>query len=65
MEKTRKNRKISLAEVASAAGVSKMTASRVLRDQGGFSSHTRQRIPVEVERLVSDLGIDANVDRIE
>ena len=51
MEKTRKNRKISLAEVASAAGVSKMTASRVLRDQGGFSSHTRQRVLAEVERL--------------
>ena len=51
MEKDRKNKKISLAEVASAAGVSKMTASRVLRNQGGFSNKTRQRVLDEVERL--------------
>jgi LacI family transcriptional regulator, gluconate utilization system Gnt-I transcriptional repressor len=46
-----KNNKISLAEVARAAGVSKMTASRVLRDEGGFSETTRARVIAEVERL--------------
>ncbi len=40
-----------LAEVAKAAGVSKMTASRVLRDASGFSSETRDRVLREVERL--------------
>ncbi len=46
-----KNTKISLAEVANAAGVSKMTASRVLRDGGGFSEATRKKVMAEVERL--------------
>ena len=46
-----KQTKISLAEVARAAGVSKMTASRVLRDEGGFSEATRARVMAEVERL--------------
>jgi len=46
-----KNNKISLAEVALAAGVSKMTASRVLRDEGGFSEKTRAKVMAEVERL--------------
>jgi LacI family transcriptional regulator, gluconate utilization system Gnt-I transcriptional repressor len=46
-----KNNKISLAEVARAAGVSKMTASRVLRDEGGFSEQTRAKVIAEVERL--------------
>jgi LacI family transcriptional regulator, gluconate utilization system Gnt-I transcriptional repressor len=46
-----KNNKISLAEVAKAAGVSKMTASRVLRDEGGFSEQTRVKVIAEVERL--------------
>lgn len=46
-----KNNKISLAEVALAAGVSKMTASRVLRDEGGFSEKTRVKVMAEVERL--------------
>ncbi|KAJ54626.1 LacI family transcriptional regulator [Actibacterium mucosum KCTC 23349] len=50
-EKSSNNKKISLAEVARAAGVSKMTASRVLRDQGGFSESTRQKVMAEVERL--------------
>jgi len=43
--------RISLAEVARAAGVSKMTASRVLRDEGGFSAATRDRVMAEVQRL--------------
>lgn len=46
-----KNNKTSLAEVARAAGVSKMTASRVLRDEGGFSEKTRAKVMAEVERL--------------
>lgn len=46
-----KNNKVSLAEVARAAGVSKMTASRVLRDGSGFSEDTRARVMAEVERL--------------
>ncbi|MBD8892551.1 LacI family DNA-binding transcriptional regulator [Roseibium litorale] len=37
--------------VAEAAGVSKMTASRVLRNEGGFSPQTRDRVLAEVERL--------------
>lgn len=46
-----KNNKINLAEVARAAGVSKMTASRVLRDGDGFSEKTRAKVMAEVERL--------------
>ncbi len=46
-----KKNKISLAEVARAAGVSKMTASRVLRDEGGFSEKTRNKVMAEVDRL--------------
>jgi len=46
-----KNKRISLTEVADAAGVSKMTASRVLRNEGGFSESTRERVLAEVERL--------------
>jgi len=40
-----------LAEVAEAAGVSKMTASRVLRNATGFSPDTRERVMREVVRL--------------
>ncbi len=40
-----------MAEVAKAAGVSKMTASRVLRDVSGFSEETRDKVMREVERL--------------
>ncbi|MCY6379729.1 LacI family DNA-binding transcriptional regulator [Hoeflea prorocentri] len=43
--------KVNLSEVAKAAGVSKMTASRVLRNASGFSEETRQRVLREVERL--------------
>jgi len=46
-----KSNKINLAEVARAAGVSKMTASRVLRDGSGFSEKTRAKVMAEVERL--------------
>lgn len=46
-----KNNKVSLSEVALAAGVSKMTASRVLRDGTGFSEETRTKVMAEVERL--------------
>lgn len=46
-----KNKKVSLAEVARAAGVSKMTASRVLRNEGGFSESTRQKVLTHVDRL--------------
>lgn len=49
--KHNKNNKISLAEIAKAAGVSKMTASRVLRDDGGYSESTRTKVMAEVERL--------------
>ncbi len=40
-----------LAEVAEAAGVSKMTASRVFRDVGGFSDDTRKRVLDAAQRL--------------
>ena len=50
-EKSLQNSKVSLADVAKAAGVSKMTASRVLRDEGGFSEKTRVKVMTEVERL--------------
>lgn len=46
-----KKTKISLAEVAKAAGVSKMTASRVLRDASGFSDNTKNKVLKEVKRL--------------
>ena len=42
---------VSLEEIAEAAGVSKMTVSRVLRGASGFSEKTRQRVMLEVERL--------------
>lgn len=46
-----KQRKVSLSEVAAAAGVSKMTASRVLRNVSGFSEETRSKVLREAERL--------------
>lgn len=46
-----KSSKVSLAEVARAAGVSKMTASRVLRGDGGYSEKTRVRVMAQVDRL--------------
>lgn len=40
-----------MTEVAKAAGVSKMTVSRVLRDEGGFSEKTRLKVMTQVEEL--------------
>lgn len=37
--------------VAEAAGVSKMTASRVLREEGGYSEKTRAKVMAQVEAL--------------
>ena len=44
-------RRASLEEIAEAAGVSKMTVSRVLRGAEGFSEPTRKKVMQEVERL--------------
>lgn len=49
-EKTVKKQSASLSHIAEAAGVSKMTVSRVLRDVDGFSEATRQKVLREVER---------------
>lgn len=45
-----KKQHVSLSQIAEAAGVSKMTVSRVLRDADGFSEATRARVMEEVER---------------
>jgi len=50
-EKPLKNSKISLSQVAKAAGVSKMTASRVLRGEGGYSATTHARVMEKVDEL--------------
>ncbi|KMW60241.1 Ribose operon repressor [Candidatus Rhodobacter oscarellae] len=50
-EKSSKNSKVSLAEVARAAGVSKMTASRVLRGEGGYSEKTRDLVMQKIDLL--------------
>ena len=50
-EKKNKNNKVSLAEVAREAGVSKMTASRVLRGEGGYSEKTRALVMAKVDQL--------------
>lgn len=50
-DKTNKNSKVSLAEVAREAGVSKMTASRVLRGEGGYSEKTRVKVMAKVDEL--------------
>ena len=50
-DKSLKNNKVSLAEVAKAAGVSKMTASRVLRGEGGYSDKTRDKVMAKVDLL--------------
>ena len=49
--KPSKNNKVSLSEVARAAGVSKMTASRVVRGEGGYSEDTRDRVMAQVDAL--------------
>lgn len=43
--------KAGLEDIARAAGVSKMTVSRVLRDASGFSQETRDRVLAEVARI--------------
>lgn len=50
-ESRARNGKVSLAEVARAAGVSKMTASRVLRGDGGYSEKTRAEVMAKVDLL--------------
>lgn len=50
-DKTSKTNKINLSEVARAAGVSKMTASRVLRGEGGYSEKTRALVMQKVDAL--------------
>lgn len=49
--KQSKNNKVSLTQVATAAGVSKMTASRVLRQEGGYSEKTRALVMQKVDEL--------------
>ncbi len=49
--KSNKKQTSSLSEIAKAAGVSKMTVSRVLRNADGFSEPTRAKVMAEVERL--------------
>ena len=50
-EKSLKRNKVSLTEVARASGVSKMTASRVLRNEGGYSETTRATVMQKVDEL--------------
>ncbi len=52
----RSTRKVTLADVAAAAGVSVMTASRVMRGAGHVSARTRAR----VEAAAAELGYVAN-----
>ncbi len=49
-EKSLKKPTASLSHIAEAAGVSKMTVSRVLRDVDGFSEATREKVLREVEK---------------
>lgn len=51
VDKSSKNNKVSLSQVARAAGVSKMTASRVLRGEGGYSEKTRVKVMEQVDEL--------------
>jgi LacI family transcriptional regulator, gluconate utilization system Gnt-I transcriptional repressor len=51
LKKPGRKDRINLAQVAEAAGVSKMTASRVLRNGTGFSQATRDKVLQQVERL--------------
>lgn len=50
-DKSSKTNRVSLSAVAQAAGVSKMTASRVLRGEGGYSEETRTRVMQQVDAL--------------
>ena len=56
MNKASKNNKISLAEVARAAGVSKMTASRVLRGEGGYSEKTKRKVEFLTKQMTDALS---------
>lgn len=49
-EDNTKRSRVNLSQIAEAAGVSKMTVSRVLRKADGFSEETRDRVLREVER---------------
>lgn len=51
VEKASRSNRVSLTEVARAAGVSKMTASRVLRGEGGYSEKTRALVIEKVDEL--------------
>jgi LacI family gluconate utilization system Gnt-I transcriptional repressor len=62
---TRKSTSVSLADVAEKAGVSKMTASRVLRNSGGYSAETRElvlRIADEMSYVPNRLATAFNSD---
>jgi LacI family gluconate utilization system Gnt-I transcriptional repressor len=50
-ESKRKKENVTLAQVAKMAGVSKMTASRVLRKASGYSGKTRDRVMQAVDEL--------------
>jgi LacI family gluconate utilization system Gnt-I transcriptional repressor len=50
-KKSTRKRGATLSEVAAAAGVSKMTASRVLRNADGFTEETRNKVMQQVDRL--------------
>ncbi|MEP2978386.1 MAG: LacI family DNA-binding transcriptional regulator [Lentilitoribacter sp.] len=50
-KKSSKRGGATLSEVAQAAGVSKMTASRVLRNANGFTEETKAKVMLQVERL--------------
>lgn len=51
VNKGNKNNRVNLSQVAEAAGVSKMTASRVLRGGGGYSENTRAKVMEQVDAL--------------
>lgn len=55
-ERSKKNRSPTLAEVAHAAGVSRMTASRALNDRPGVSRKVRE----EIVRIAAELGYQVN-----
>src|SRR5215813_9690875 len=48
---SRRSHKITIVDVAKAAGVSHATVSRVLNNQGYFGEQTRERVLAEAERL--------------
>ena len=50
-ESNRKGRRVTVTDVASAAGVSRSTVSLVLRDSPLVKRETRQRVEVAIDRL--------------